>query len=106
MRLDFSPDGRWLAALGNSQKLYLIDRTEKAPGWRGNLLLYEVETGRLCWQNSIDQTVTNDPRSLAAAGHPMGYFFNNILFIDDRLVACGATRGTILIYDVTTGALA
>jgi hypothetical protein len=98
--LTFSPDGHWLA-LFETSSLYADLRS---PGWRGNLVLYSVETGTLQWQASIDAQVTGDKRSVKEAGYPLA-FFTELLFVSNTEIACGATQGKVVFYDVVTGKL-
>ena len=98
IHLAFSPDGHGLA-LFESSAIY----HEKRPaGWRGNIVLYAVETGILQWQASIDAQVTGDTRLLKEVGYPGG-FFTELLFISKTEIACGATHGFVLFYDVASG---
>jgi ankyrin repeat protein len=96
----FSPDGGSLALFETSA----IYHDTRPKGWRGDVVLYEVESGRLRWAVSIDAKATGDRRSLVQAGHEMG-FLAEVQFLDDETVACGATRGTVLFYRVTDGKL-
>jgi WD40 repeat protein len=100
IHLAFSPDGR-LLALFESSAIYHDARPQ---GWRGDIVLYSVETGLLQWQTSIDSQVTSDTRSLKHIGSPMG-FFTELIFVSDGEVACGASRGLVLFYAVSTGKL-
>jgi WD40 repeat protein len=98
--LAFSPDGRWLALFESSS----IYDNLRLPGWRGNIVLYDVATGALRWLASIDAQVTGDERSMKEAGYPMA-FFTELLFVSETEIACGATQGKIVFYDVPTGKL-
>ena len=60
----FSPDGRSLALFETSA----IYHDTRPRGWRGDVVLYEVESGRLRWAVSIDAKATGDRRSLAEQG--------------------------------------
>lgn len=96
--LAFSPDGQWLALFESSA----IYHDQRPPGWRGNIVLYAVETGALQWQASIDEQVTGDRRSLREIGSPMG-FFTELLFVNQTEIVCGASHGLVLFYDVAIG---
>lgn len=96
--LAFSPDGQWLA-LFESSRIY---HAHRPAGWRGNIVLYAVETRELQWQASLDVQGTSDHRTLAEAGYPTG-FFTELLFVDNTEIACGATQGLIVCYNVATG---
>ncbi|HVB25374.1 MAG TPA: hypothetical protein VNG51_25780 [Ktedonobacteraceae bacterium] len=96
--LAFSPDGQCLALFESSA----IYHEQRPSGWRGNIVLYSVGTGIVQWQASIDAQVTGDTRSLEQVGNPMG-FFTELLFINETEIACGASRGLVLVYDVITG---
>jgi WD40 repeat protein len=98
--LAFSPDGQWLTLFETSS----IYHDEHPCGWRGNVVLYVVETGVLHWQTSLDAQVTGDVRILQTAGFPGG-FVTELLFVNNTEIACGATQGVIVFYDVTTGEL-
>jgi WD40 repeat protein len=98
--LAFSPDGRWLALFESSA----IYHSQRPPGWRGNIVLYSLETGMLQWQTSLDAQVTGDKRSLEQIGCPLG-FFTELLFANETDIACGASRGLVMFYDVITGKL-
>jgi WD40 repeat protein len=98
--LTFSLDGQYLALFETSGIYH-----EKRPrGWRGDLVLYQFNTGQIVWQVHIDKTLTGDKRSLEKAGYPMG-FFTQLLFIDNDAIACGSTNGRILFFDVRNGSL-
>jgi ankyrin repeat protein len=96
--LGFSPDGKWLALFASSSSSQFLQPS----GWRGDIVLYNVETGTVRWQVSIDAQVTGDKRSLKEAGYPGG-FFTRLLFVSNTEIACRATEGTIIFYDVVTG---
>jgi WD40 repeat protein len=100
IHLAFSPDGHSLALFESSS----IYHNQRPSGWRGNIVLYTVETGVLQWQASIDAQVTDDRRSLKDAGCSMG-FFTELLFVSKTEIACGATHGLVLFYDVATARL-
>jgi len=100
IHLAFSPDGHWLALFESSA----IYHNQRPSGWRGNIVLYCVETGVLQWQTVIDAQVTGDRRSLEEVGSPMG-FFTELLFVSKAEIACGASHGLILLYDAATGRL-
>jgi hypothetical protein len=67
-------------------------------------VLYHVETGALQWLVSIDAQTTGDERPLKEAGYPMA-FVTSLLFVSNTEIACGATQGKIVFYDVPTGKL-
>src|SRR5260221_9748158 len=94
IHLAFSPDGH-LLALFESSRIY---HNRRPSGWRGNIVLYSVETGVLRWQTSVDAQVTGDRRSLKEVGYPMG-FFTELLSIRSTGIASGATPGLRLISD-------
>jgi|GEM_PF-1924796 len=101
--LAFSPDGRRLALFETSR--HGAGRDAGRPrGWRGNVALYDVETWTLRWTASVDAKATGDDRTLAEAGHAMG-FLTEVLFVDDETLACGATEGLVLFYRVGDGRL-
>ncbi len=100
INLAFSPDGHWLA-LFETSSLY---EDLRPSGWRGNIVLYNVETGTLQWQASIDAQVTGDKRSLKEAGYPLA-FSTELLFVGNTEIACGATHGRVVFYDAVTGKL-
>lgn len=96
----FSPDS-WQLVLFETSRIY----HELYPnGWRGNLAMYDLTTGKQRWHNSIDSTVTGDTRSLVEAGYGSG-FFTQAIFIDKDTIACGSTAGNILLYDRPSGKL-
>ena len=99
-RLAFGPDGRHLALFETSA----VGHRNRPAGWRGDVVLFEVEGPRWLWSASIDAGVTGDKRSIADAGHPMG-FVTDVVFADPGLIACGATRGAVLFYSAATGSL-
>jgi hypothetical protein len=68
------------------------------------VVLCEIESGRLLWAVSVEANATGDRRSLARAGHKMG-FPAEVIFLDDETVACGATRGNVLCFRVANGKL-
>ncbi len=96
--LDLSPDGQWLALFASSSSSQFL----RPSGWRGDIVLYNVETGTVRWQVSIDAQVTGDQRSLKEAGYPGG-FFTRLLFVSNTEIACRATESRIVFYDVVTG---
>jgi ankyrin repeat protein len=96
----FSPDGRLLALFETSA----ISHDVRPKGWRGDVVLCEIESGRLRWAVSVDAEATGDRRSLARAGHKTG-FLAEVVFLDDETAACGATRGTVLCFRVADGKL-
>jgi hypothetical protein len=100
VHLAFSPDGESLA-LFETSAIYHDARPE---GWRGDVVMYEVSSWRVRWVASIDDRATGDPRSLAEAGHEMG-FLAEVLFVDNETLACGATCGHVLYYRAADGQL-
>ncbi len=98
--LAFSPDARWLALFETATQYH----DQHGPGWRGNLALYSLVTGKLAWSTALDAAATGDERSLVATGYDIG-FYTELSFLDAQTLACGATAGKILIYDVPSGRL-
>jgi hypothetical protein len=72
----FSPDGHLLALFETSR----ISHDIRPEEWRGDVVLYEIESGRLRWAVSADAKATGDRRSLARAGHEMG-FLAEVVFL-------------------------
>jgi ankyrin repeat protein len=101
VHLAFSATGRWLGLFETSA----IYHHYRPAGWRGDLVLFATNSGALLWEASIDEHVTADKRSLAAADYSMG-FFTEVLFLDDQYVLCGATEGKLLVYRTADGSLA
>ncbi|MCU0463371.1 MAG: ankyrin repeat domain-containing protein [Anaerolineae bacterium] len=96
----FSPDS-WQLVLFETSRIY----HELYPnGWRGNLAMYDLTTGKERWHNLIDSTVTGDTYTLVQAGYESG-FFTQVIFIDKDTIACGSTAGNILLYDRPSGKL-
>jgi hypothetical protein len=100
VHLAFSPDGGLLALFETSA----IHHDARPRGWRGNVVLYESGSWVPRWRTSIDAKATGDKRTLAGAGHVMG-FLTEVLFVDDETLACGATGGLVLFYRVSDGKL-
>jgi ankyrin repeat protein len=100
-RVRFSPDGQHLVLFETSA----ICHDSRPSGWRGDVVLYHVGTGREVWSASIDAGVTHDGRSLAAAGHAMGFITDVLFAAEGRMVACGATAGVILFFATADGSL-
>lgn len=101
VHLAFSPGGGSLALFETSA----IRHDARPRGWRGDVVLYEAaETWTRRWAASVDARATGDERTLAQAGHEMG-FFTEVLFVDNETLACGATGGLVLFYRVADGAL-
>jgi hypothetical protein len=73
-------------------------------GWRGDVVLYEVAGWKQRWKVSVDAKATGDKRSLAKAGHEMG-FLTEVRFLNGDTLACGATNGLILFFQVSNGKL-
>ncbi len=99
--VEFSPDGSALV-LFETTSTY---KEDKPKGWRGNVALYETGSWNERWCVSIDARLTGDKRSLDQIGCEFG-FFTEVAFLDDRLLACGATRGQVLLFSLTDGTLA
>ena len=89
VHLDFSPDGGSLALFETSA----IYHDARPRGWRGDVVLYETGTWKQRWKASVDAKATGDKRSLAKAGHEMG-FLTEVRFLNGETLACGATNGT------------
>jgi len=100
VHLAFSPDGRQLALFETSA----VYQNLRPADWRGNIVLYTVETGVVQWQASLDAHITDDQRSLKDLGCPLG-FFTELLFVSQTEIACGASHGLVVLYDVVTGRL-
>ena len=100
-RVAFDPAGGRLALFETSA----VGHQARPAGWRGNAVLYDLPTGRESWSASIDAALTGDDRSLADAGHPMG-FVTDVVFAGGGLVACGATRGCVVFLSASDGSLA
>lgn len=100
VHLAFSPDGGSLALFETSA----IHHDARPRGWRGNVVLYEAGSWSPRWITSVDARATGDKRTLAGAGHGMG-FLTEVLFVDDETLACGATSGLVLFYRVSDGKL-
>ena len=99
VRVRFSPDGRSLALFETGS---LCD--ELFPlGWRGNLIVYDIDSGEERWLRSIDSRFTRDRRTLRRAGHSWG-LFTEVTFADEgKVVACGGTKGSILFFSTASG---
>ncbi len=98
--LDFSPDGGLLALFETSA----IYHDARSRGWRGDVVLYETGAWKQRWKSSVDAKATGDKRSLAEAGHEMG-FLTEVRFLDCETLACGATKGHILVFRASDGKL-
>jgi len=96
--LAFSPDARWLALFETAT----LHHDKRGPGWRGNLALYSLETGTLQWCAPLDAGATGDRRSLNESGYEGG-FYTELSFLNDSTLACGATDGKLLLYDLASG---
>jgi hypothetical protein len=96
----FSPDGDSLALFETSA----IYPDARPKGWRGDVVVYEAGSWTQRWAASIDAGATGDGRNLAEAGHEMG-FLTEVFFVDDEMLACGATGGLVLFYRVADGKL-
>src|SRR5262249_35311150 len=94
------PDAGSLALFETSA----ISHGARPKGWRGDVVLYEAGSWTTRWVTSVDAQATGDPRSLAKAGHGMG-FLTEVLFADDEALACGATGGLVLFYRASDGKL-
>ena len=99
-RVAFGPDGRHLALFETSA----VCHDARPRGWRGDVVLYDLHAGLELWSASVDAAVTGDERGLADAGYAMG-FDTDVVFAGAGVVACGATRGTVLFYVVPDGSL-
>jgi ankyrin repeat protein len=100
VHLDFSPDGGSLALFETSA----IYHDARPKGWRGDVVLYDVGTWKQRWKASVDAKATGDKRSLANAGHEMG-FLTEVRFLNFETLACGATHGNVLFFRASNGKL-
>ncbi|HEX5243065.1 MAG TPA: ankyrin repeat domain-containing protein [Tepidisphaeraceae bacterium] len=99
VRVRFSPDSRSLALFETGS---LAD--ELFPlGWRGNLVVYDVDSGEERWVNSIDSSFTKDRRTLRSAGHAWGLFTEVTFAGEGKVVACGGTKGSIVFFSTASG---
>jgi len=97
-RVTFDPSGQRLALFETSA----ICHDAKPRGWRGNVVLFDLQSGRELWCASIDASTTCDPRSKGES-YPMG-FLTDVVFVNGgRCIACGATAGALLFYNVADG---
>jgi len=100
-RVAFDPSGKRLALFETSA----VACEYKRAGWRGNVVLLDVEKGDEMWNRSVDAAVTSDDRNLSDAGFSMGFLTDVVFGAGGSVVACGATRGSVLFYDVASGLL-
>ncbi len=100
VHLDFTPDGGLLALFETSA----IYHDARPRGWRGDVVLYETGTWKQRWKASVDAKATGDKRSLAKAGHEMG-FLTEVRFLNGETLACGATQGHVLFFRASDGKL-
>ncbi len=100
VHLDFSADGGSLALFETSA----IYHDARPVGWRGDVVLYETGAWKQRWKASVDAEATGDERSLAKAGHGMG-FLTEVRFLNAETLACGATNGHILFFHASDGKL-
>ena len=100
VHLDFSLDGGSLALFETSA----IYHDARPRGWRGDVVLYETGTWKERWKASVDAKATGDKRSLAKAGHEMG-FLTEVRFLIGETLACGATQGNVLFFRASDGKL-
>ena len=100
VHLDFSPDGGSLALFETSA----IYNDARPTGWRGDVVLYEVAEWTQRWKASVDTKATGDKRSLAQAGHEMG-FLTEVRFLNGDTLACGATNGHVVFFAASNGKL-
>jgi hypothetical protein len=96
--LCFSTDGERLALYETSA----IYHDVRPAGWRGDVVLFELERGDPLWTRSIDAEVTGDRRSLEALGESMG-FFSEVAFVTGDEIAFGASAGRVVFLDAGTG---
>ncbi len=88
----FSPDGAFLAAYITSQW------GAKTSGWQGEILLYEVISGRRIWHIPIDSTVLNGAKEAS--------FYSNIIFAEaGNALICGTATGDLLVFNAADGTL-
>jgi len=100
VHMDFSPNGGSLALFETSA----IYHDARPRGWRGDVVLYEAGTWTQRWKASVDAKATGDKRSLAKAGHEMG-FLTEVRFLNGETLACGATQGHVLFFSASDGKL-
>ncbi len=100
VHVEFSPDGSALALFETSD----VYNEAKPKGWRGNVVLYETNSWEERWCVSVDASLTGDKRSLEQMGLESG-FFGEIAFASDDTLACGATRGQVLLFRVSDSVL-
>jgi hypothetical protein len=98
MSLALSLDGQHLGIFETSA----VYQTFHAPGWCGNVVLYDLKKDRVAWTIPIDVHLTADERAMQR--FPMG-FRTNVLFTTSGEIACGSPGGDILILDAETGSL-
>lgn len=99
VQVRFSPDRRHLALFETGS---LCDEVFPL-GWRGNLVVYDVDSGEERWVASIDSRFTRDWRTLRRTGHSWG-LFTSVAFADDgKVVACGGTKGSVLFFSTASG---
>src|SRR5579859_4263873 len=88
----FSPDGRLLALYVNSQW---------APGWQGELSVYEVLSGQLQWYTRIDLLQIGKNRTPSVGIHQ---FISDICFTPEGThVVIGSAYGDLLLFDTQHG---
>jgi WD40 repeat protein len=96
--LCFSPDGERLALYETSAIYHEV----RPAGWRGDVVLFEIERGNPLWTRSIDAEVTGDRRSLEELGESMG-FFSEVAFVTGNEIAFGASAGRVVFLETSTG---
>jgi hypothetical protein len=93
----FSEDGRLLAFVETAS----VDQEAKPIGWRGNLVVYNIDNWQVIASVSLDANITGDPANLATCGYPLG-FPAKIAFTTPSAVLVGLTSGLLIGYDVCT----
>ena len=101
VHLAFSQDGNRLALFETEQEDEIAG---KPKGWLGNVLCFETRSWEGLWRVSLDARLTGDrrPPTRAADGR---VFRTEIAFVNNETLACGATRGQVLLLRCANGEL-
>lgn len=102
-QLAFSPDGRSLCVFESSWE---FDWVFDFQAWRGNLLLWDTESGARRFCTVIEESLTGDLRTMEEVGFQNGYPSTPVFTRDGALVAVGVSAGQVLFFDAATGRLA